>query len=110
LPLVDLAALDLDRRSAEARRLVTAEARAPFSLAKGPVVRWLLLRLDGPEHVLSVTMHHIASDGWSLPIFVREMDALYKERTGGPAAALPNLPVQYADFAAWQRGWLQGDV
>ncbi len=94
----------------EVRPRMTEEARRPFSLEKGPLLRTKLLRLAPDEHVLVVTMHHIVSDGWSLPIFVRETAALYAEFVGGKPAALPELPIQYADFAHWQRQWLQGEV
>ena len=104
LPVVDLSGLDAARRAVEARRQMAREARRPFSLERGPLLRTALLRLDGDEHVLLATMHHVVSDGWSVPIFVREMETLYAGRR------LPDLPVQYADFAHWQRQWLQGEV
>jgi amino acid adenylation domain-containing protein len=113
LPVVDLSALSEERRTAETWRRIAAESAIPFALERGPLLRATLLRLGGEEHVLLVTMHHIVSDGWSLPIFVREMSALYAEATPGePAAlpALPALPIQYADFARWQRRWLQGET
>nr|QEO74125.1 condensation domain-containing protein [uncultured bacterium] len=106
LPLVDLAGLPDEEREAEARRIALAEARRPYELARGPLVRSALLRLDGREHVLLVGMHHIVSDGWSMGIFVRELGALYR----GDTTALPELPIQYADYAAWQRKWLSGEV
>jgi amino acid adenylation domain-containing protein len=105
---VDLPVIDL--REAEARPWMAEEGRRPFSLDKGPLLRTTLLRLAPDEHVLVVTMHHIVSDGWSLPIFVRETAALYAEHAGGRPAALPALPIQYADFAHWQRKWLQGET
>ena len=106
LPVVDLGGLDPARRAAETRRRIAEEARRPFSLEHGPLLRTALLRLGADEHVLLVTMHHIVSDGWSVPIYVREMASLYAAKP----AALPELPIQYADFAHWQRQWLQGDV
>jgi amino acid adenylation domain-containing protein len=99
LPRIDLTALPVDRREEEALRQAQAEARRPFDLAAGPLLRGFLLRLDGTEHRLVVNMHHIVSDGWSLAILVEELGAFY----GNPAAALPELPVQYADFTLWQR-------
>ncbi|HEY0512065.1 MAG TPA: amino acid adenylation domain-containing protein [Thermoanaerobaculia bacterium] len=110
LPVVDLSGLDADRREAETWLRIAEEARLPFLLERGPLLRMALLRLGGDEHVLLATMHHIVSDGWSLPIFVRELSALYAAIEAGEAPALPELPVQYADFAHWQRRWLQGAV
>jgi amino acid adenylation domain-containing protein len=104
LPLLDLSALPAARRHAAARQLAAAAARRPFDLQRGPLLRAALVRLDARDHVLLVAMHHIVSDGWSLGVFGRELTALY----GG--AALPELPVQYADYARWQRGWLSGEV
>jgi amino acid adenylation domain-containing protein len=108
LPVIDLTALDSERRAAEARRQIAGEARLPFSLTDGPLLRTALLRLAGDEEILLVTMHHIVSDGWSVPIFVREMAALYAAFLAGEPPGLPDLPIQYADYARWQRGWLQG--
>jgi amino acid adenylation domain-containing protein len=102
LPVVDLSGLDSARREAEAGCHIGREARRPFDLARGPVLRAALLRLAADEHVLLATLHHIAGDGWSFPILWGEMSQLYAGR------ALPQLPVQYADFAAWQRRWLSG--
>ncbi len=110
LPLVDLTALPAASREEAVRRLVTEDARRPFDLSRGPFLRALLLRTGGGEHVVSAVMHHIASDGWSLEILAREIAALYAAFAGGRPSPLPELPVQYADFAVWQRGWLQGEV
>ncbi len=110
LPVEDLSALPEAEREAEARRRVGAEAARGFDLERGPLFRALLLRLGADEHVLSVTMHHAVSDEWSVGVLVREMSELYAARLRGEDAALPDLPVQYADFAAWQRGWLRGDA
>ncbi|HKV09856.1 MAG TPA: amino acid adenylation domain-containing protein, partial [Thermoanaerobaculia bacterium] len=95
---------------AEARRLAQAEAVRPFDLARGPLLRTGLLRLGPGEHVLLLTVHHIVADLWGLGILVREMATFYAAGTTGRPAGLPELPVQYADFAVWQRGWLQGEV
>ncbi len=110
LPVVDLAALDPARRAAESRRRHAEEARRPFSLERGPLLRLCLLRLGGGEHLLLATLHHIVADGWSLPIFVRELTSLYGAITAGEPPALPELPIQYADFAHWQRQWLDGET
>ncbi|MFL6198889.1 MAG: condensation domain-containing protein, partial [Thermoanaerobaculia bacterium] len=98
-----LAVVDLPGEE-EALRIAAADARRPYDLARGPLVRFALLRLGQEEHVLLVGMHHIVSDGWSMGIFVRELGALYR------GEALAELPVQYADYAAWQRQWLSGEV
>ncbi|MBU8901094.1 non-ribosomal peptide synthetase, partial [Corallococcus sp. M34] len=110
LEATDLTHLPQAEHEAEVRRRATQEASQPFSLTNGPLLRTTLLRLSEEHHVLFVTMHHIVSDGWSMGVLVRELAALYESIHGGSQASLPMLPVQYADFAAWQRGWLQGDV
>jgi amino acid adenylation domain-containing protein len=88
----------------EAQRLAAEEAALPFDLERGPVLRARLLRLGSEDHVLLVTVHHIVADGWSTGVLLRELTALY---AGG---TLPALPVQYADYARWQRQWLEGEV
>ncbi len=110
LPVVDLRKLPARERENEVRRLVTAEAQLPFDLSQGPLVRGTVLRLGEEEHVGLLTMHHIVSDGWSAGIMVREMATLYVALRAGGSSPLPALPIQYADFAHWQRQWLQGDV
>jgi amino acid adenylation domain-containing protein len=110
LPRVDLAALPPGRREAAARRLLAAAAGCPFDLAAGPLLRPLLLRLGPLEHLLLVVVHHIASDAWSMGLLVRELSVLYAARRQCEASPLPELPLQYGDYAAWQRGWLRGDV
>jgi non-ribosomal peptide synthetase component F/acyl carrier protein len=107
--LDDLGADEGDRER-EAFRRADVEASAAFDLAEGPLFRCLVLRLSDTEHILCVTMHHIISDAWSIGVFVRELSALY-QAGGDPAKAdLPPLPVQYRDFAVWQRGRLSGDA
>ncbi|HEX7182532.1 MAG TPA: amino acid adenylation domain-containing protein [Thermoanaerobaculia bacterium] len=108
LPFVDLDGLP--DAGAEARRLAAAEARRTFDLARGPLVRTVLLRLGPREHVLLLTMHHIVSDGWSMGVLVRELSALYEAFVQGKPSPLPELPLQYADFAVWQRSWLRGEA
>ncbi|WP_164021073.1 amino acid adenylation domain-containing protein [Pyxidicoccus trucidator] len=110
LPLTDLSPLPEAEREATARRLAVEEAHRPFDLGRGPLFRTHLLRLAPERHVLLVTMHHIVSDGWSIGVLVREVAAGYEAATRGQDAELPPLPVQYADFAAWQREWMQGPV
>ncbi len=110
LPVVDLRNLAADEREAEVRRLVTVEAQRPFDLNRGPLLRGTLLRLTDMEQVGLLTMHHIVSDGWSTGILVREIAALYVAFCTGASSPLPALPIQYADFAHWQRQWMQGEV
>jgi amino acid adenylation domain-containing protein/non-ribosomal peptide synthase protein (TIGR01720 family) len=109
LPRVDLAALPAGVREALARRLAQEEAERPFDLRRGPLLRATLLRLAPAEHVLLLDMHHVVSDGWSLGVIVREITQLYGAALAGAPSPLPELEIQYADFAVWQRGWLQGE-
>jgi amino acid adenylation domain-containing protein len=109
IPQVDLTALPIEARRPEAERLALEEIRTPFDLAAGPVLRLLLLRLGKDEHALCLDLHHIVSDGWSFDVLVRELTALYTGLASGAVPELPALPIQYADFAVWQRGWLQGE-
>ena len=110
LPLVDLRALPAAAREPEALRLVEAEALRPFDLARRPPLRSTLLRLDEEDHVLCFTLHHIVSDAWSEDVLVREVSALYDAFSRGEPSPLPELPVQYADFAVWQRARLSGEA
>ena len=110
LHIEDLSSLPKAERETKSRRLAKDEAQAPFDLANGPLLRASLLRLGKQEHVLLLTMHHIISDGWSMGIFVRELSACYNAFAAGVEPRLPELPIQYADYAVWQREWLQGDV
>ncbi|HEX2091791.1 MAG TPA: amino acid adenylation domain-containing protein, partial [Longimicrobiaceae bacterium] len=108
LPVVDLAGLPEERREFELERLSAEEARRPFSLATGPLLRTTVLRLGDTDAAVLFTLHHIVSDGWSIGILIREVSALYAAFSRGEAPDLPELPVQYADYAAWQRAWLSG--
>jgi len=110
LPVVDLGEVPAADRESEARRLATEETERPFDLARGPLIRAKLLRLASEEHVFLVTMHHIASDGWSVGVFNRELAALYQAYSAGQPSPLSQLPIQYIDFAHWQRSRLQGEV
>jgi amino acid adenylation domain-containing protein len=95
---------------AAVQRLAAGEAQRPFDLEQGPLCRALLVRLAPADQVLLVTLHHIVTDGWSAGIFVRELSALYQAFATGQESPLPELPIQYADFALWQRRWLSGPV
>ena len=110
LPVVDLCALAAAERQGEMQRHVDDEARRPFDLESGPVLRAVLLRLAAEEHALLFSLHHIASDAWSGTILIREITTLYDAFRQGRPSPLPELPVQYADFAVWQQRWLQGAV
>ena len=117
LSVADLSRLPEDERETAARQMATDEARRPFDLAGGPLLRARLLRLADDDHIALLNLHHIISDGWSMGVLIHEITALYDSfSTGKPPDGdlrrpqLPNLPLQYADFAAWQRGWLQGET
>jgi len=108
--VIDLSDRPLSGREIKIHHLLTEEARRPFDLSKDAMLRVTVLRLDDEEHILLLVMHHIASDGWSIDILHRELATLYKACLTGEAVSLPSLPIQYADYAHWQRQWLQGEV
>lgn len=110
LPIVDLQELPDTEREAEIQRLAIREAQLPFSLAQGPLVRATVLRLGENEHIGLLTMHHIVADGWSTGILIREMAVLYDAYRSGKPSPLAEMPIQYADFAHWQRQWMLGAV
>jgi amino acid adenylation domain-containing protein len=97
-------------REAKARALLNEEAETPFDLSSGPLIRVTLVSLGNDEHVFLVVMHHIVSDGWSLVLFFQELSALYEAFSRGENSPLAGLSAQYADYAGWQREWLQGEV
>jgi acyl carrier protein len=105
LTVQDLRVLREGKREGVAQRLIQEERRRPFDLAQGPLLRANLLWLSEHEHILLVTLHHIISDGWSLGILMHELAILYEAFVAGEPSPLPALPVQYADFASWQRQW-----
>ncbi|MGC5568955.1 condensation domain-containing protein, partial [Streptomyces sp. FR-108] len=108
LPVVDVS--DSFDPVREAERLALADAAAPFDLAAGPLIRGTLIRLDEDQHLLVLLTHHVVSDEWSARILRREVSALYEAFRAGEPNPLPPLSVQYADFAVWQRQWLDGEV
>ncbi len=110
LPLLDLGALPDAARAAEALAWARAEESRPFDLENGPLLRAAVLRLAREEHLLLLNLHHAICDEWSLRLLFGEVVTLYAAGRSGTAATLPVLPVQYADFAVWQRGWLTGPV
>ena len=109
LAVEDLSSLPLSVVEVEAEMLASKEAQRPFDLVRGPLIRAMLMRLATDEHVLLVTMHHIISDGWSQTVLLNELGALYEAALTGRTSPLPELSIQYADFAEWQREWLQGE-
>ncbi|MGH8491179.1 MAG: amino acid adenylation domain-containing protein, partial [Gammaproteobacteria bacterium] len=110
LPVVDLRGLSEEGQAVELGRLAVEEARRPFDLACGPLLRVCLLKLGEEAHGLLLTLHHIIADGWSMEVFIRELSALYQAFSLGLPSPLAALPVQYADYAEWQRRWLEGEV
>ena len=110
LPIIDLTALSATARQAEMEAHAAREALHPFDLERDLLLRALLLRLGETEHLLLLTLHHIAGDGWSMEVLSRELATLYPAFVQGNPDPLPPLAIQYADFAQWQRQWLQGEV
>ncbi|MCC5666990.1 amino acid adenylation domain-containing protein [Nostoc sp. CHAB 5784] len=109
LQVVNLLHIRESELQIEAQRLAFEEANRPFNLEREPLLRSMVQKLGETEYVLLFTMHHIISDGWSLGVFTHELTELYKAFGTGITPVLPSLPVQYADFALWQRQWLQGE-
>ena len=110
LRVTDLTTVPDNEREATARQLAAAQAQQPFNLSVGPLLRVQVLRLDAEDHVVLFTTHHIISDGWSIGILMNEVTALYEAYLQGRESPLPDLEIQYADYAVWQREWLQGEV
>jgi amino acid adenylation domain-containing protein len=108
LPVIDLQSSSEERREAEAQRLIDEEVQRPFDLTRLPLVRWTLLRLRTREWLLVHVEHHLIHDGWSFRVFLREVLELYKAFSAGRPSPLPQLPIQFADFAVYQRRWMQG--
>jgi amino acid adenylation domain-containing protein len=110
LQVIDLSDLPPQERQAKAQQLADDDAQQPFELSRGPLFRVQLVRLAEEEHLLLITMHHIISDGWSIKILGRELAELYEAYRTGESLPLPELPIQYADFAVWQREWMRGEL
>jgi amino acid adenylation domain-containing protein len=110
LEIVDLSELGDDDREEAAQRLVDEQTQAPFEVTQGPLFRISLIRLDPRDHILQAVFHHIVFDGFSKLLFHRELGALYSALVRGEAPPLPELGLQYSDFAEWQRSWLKGDL
>ena len=109
LSQADLSAVAEEQREVKIQGLADAETSRSFDLATGPLMRAALIRLEPEEHILLLTVHHIVFDGWSMGILQRELSVLYEAFSKGDPSPLPELPIQYADFAVWQRQWLQGE-
>src|SRR5208283_5448709 len=109
VPLVDLSRLPEARRESRLRGWIAGEMGQPIDLQNGPLIRITLIRLADDDHVAMVSAHHMIYDGWSMAVLLRELTTLYTAFETGQASPLPELPVQYADFVAWQRQWLQGE-
>ncbi|MBD2103129.1 non-ribosomal peptide synthetase [Leptolyngbya sp. FACHB-261] len=110
LPVIDLQSLNSNEQEVQCQELAAAEAQSSFDLTQGPLLRLKLLRLGETEHLLLLTLHHIVSDEWSIGVLVQELEILYTAFANQQASPLPELPLQYADFACWQRQWLQGEI
>ena len=108
MAVIDLSSWSAAERNAETERLLKHAVQRPFDLSRAVMLRATLLRLGAQEHLLLLEMHHIASDRWSTSILLRELSALYTAFLRGEPSPLSDLPIQYADFAVWQREWLQG--
>ncbi|MDZ7959081.1 MAG: amino acid adenylation domain-containing protein [Aulosira sp. DedQUE10] len=110
IPIINLEDLSVEVREAEVKKLLKQEAQKSFDLSKNPLFHTLLLQLAAQEYVLIFTIHHIIADGWSAGVIVRELAALYESFCTGKPSPLPELSIQYGDFAIWQRQWLQGKI
>jgi amino acid adenylation domain-containing protein len=108
--LVDLRAWSKEEREVEVMSLAQADTVTPFDLARGPLIRVSVLKLDEAEHVLVIIFHHIIFDGWSAKVFFNELDKHYTAYASGQPSPLPDLTIQYADYASWQKEWLQGEA
>jgi amino acid adenylation domain-containing protein len=110
LPIEDLTHLPESGREAEAERRIDDEVRTPFDVSRAPLIRWRLLRLAPDHHALVQVEHHFVHDGWSFGVLLRELKAIYAAFLRGEPSPLPELPVQYGDFAVWQRSWMEGEA
>lgn len=110
LSIIDLQHCPVAEREVEAQQIIRTEMQRPFNLAQGPLIRLMLFRLANTEHILLINLHHIIFDEWSSGILIRELGALYGALSADQPSPLSELPIQYADFAHWQRQWLQGEI
>lgn len=110
IAVVDLCGLESTEQTTEVQRQVKSHSEQPFNLATGPLLSLVLLKLAQDSQVLVVTMHHIISDDWSMSLLIQELSTLYQGFASKQPSGLPELSIQYADFALWQRQWLQGEI
>jgi amino acid adenylation domain-containing protein len=110
MPEIEVRGMGEKEKEEEIERLMREEGERTFELGRGPLIRGQVVRVGEEEWVVLVTMHHIVSDGWSMGVLARELEVMYREKVGGKSAGLKELPIQYADYAEWQREWLQGEV
>ncbi|MDZ7400721.1 MAG: condensation domain-containing protein, partial [candidate division KSB1 bacterium] len=110
IPIIDLSHRPKQEQEARAIELATEDAQTPFDISKPPLLRASLIRLNPEEHIVLFTMHHIISDGWSIGVLIKEFVSLYHAFSAGKPSPLDELPIQYADFAVWQKSWLQGEL
>ncbi|MEM7352138.1 MAG: amino acid adenylation domain-containing protein, partial [Acidobacteriota bacterium] len=110
LPLIDLRQLGESRRETELQRLVDEDTLRPFDVARGPLMRCILVRVGDQSHALLLNFHHIITDGWALGVLIREVVGLYQAFARRQPSPLPPLPIQYADFARWQKRWMSGEA
>ncbi|MHC4617196.1 MAG: non-ribosomal peptide synthetase [Planctomycetota bacterium] len=110
LPVYDLRGMPEHAREAEALRLASDEASKPFDLADGPLIRTSLIQMGSADFIFLLTLHHIIADGWSLDVFARELSSSYRALASGQPSPLEELPIQYADYAVWQRALMQGEM
>jgi len=109
VPLIDLSQFSEEQRQYEAAKILNEQGARPFDLSQGPLLRAALIRMSDSYHVLSLTMHHIISDAWSMGVFINEFTTIYAARCMNQIPVLPELLIQYADFAMWQREWMHGE-
>ncbi|MBD2471153.1 non-ribosomal peptide synthetase [Nostoc sp. FACHB-145] len=110
LPVFNISELDIHQQTVEVKKLASQEAKQPFDINNDLLLRAKLLRLNPEEYILLFSMHHIVSDGWSIGVLIHELATLYKALCDGKNSSLPELPIQYGDFATWQQDYLQGEV
>ncbi|ACK73821.1 amino acid adenylation domain protein (plasmid) [Gloeothece citriformis PCC 7424] len=109
-PLIDLSEFSNTEQDKKVQEAIAQACRSPFDLTQAPLMRGLLLRLNDEEYIFALIIHHIVTDGWSMEVLIKELGMLYTALSNGEPLSLPPLPIQYADFAVWQRQWIQGDI
>ncbi len=110
IPLIDLSMLSKSERRDKAKNLAHNEAQKPFNLKKGPLIRLLLLKTGEEEHIIIFSLHHIIADGWSIPILIKETIEIYDSIKAEKPVKLPELEIQYADYAFWQKQFMEGEL